>query len=338
MAAVLETEFPQTSNIHLNRPSSLNCLSFDTVLQLRSIINNRHKTLVFTGEGRAFCAGGDVVGIYQRKFSAEEFFFNEFNLFFEISCMSQDRISILDGITMGGGAGLSMSCSHQVLTNKTLWAMPETAIGHVIDVGSSYFLNHLYSEEVGLYLGLTGSRLTGIDCYYAGISNLYVPQMSSSIKSQILNEGTQGLLRNCITPESSESQLLRDLPLISQCFNINFDVESICNRLSSVNTEWSSKVLENLKEMCPLSLKLVHEMVKRGKNLSYFQALEMEYNVILKMKKHRQFNFNLAIAKKLIQKKKEKIEWNPANLFDISDQKIQEFFENHEHKLINHKL
>jgi enoyl-CoA hydratase/carnithine racemase len=338
MDAVLRNDYLSTCHIHLNRPLYLNSLSIDMISRIRSIINSSDKTLVFTGEGRAFCAGGDVVSMSKKKFSVKNFFPNLFNLLFEISCMNRDSICIVDGIIMGGGAGLGMSCSHQVLTNKTLWAMPETAIGHFTDAGASYFLNHLHSEEVGLYLGLTGTRLNGIDCYYAGISNFYIPQMSNSIKSQILNEGTQGIFRNLITPESSESQLLRDLPMISQCFNINFDVETICNRLSSINTKWSLRVLNTLKEMCPLSLKLVHEIIKRGKNLSYFQALEMEYNIVLKVIARNPQNLLTCIEHILIKKSKDKITWSPENLYDISDRTIQEFFENYDHRLIDYKI
>jgi enoyl-CoA hydratase/carnithine racemase len=338
MTSILTIDYPETYNIHLNRPLSLNCISLDMISSIRSTIKEKNKTVVFTGEGKAFCAGGDIISLYQKKFSSKEFYFNTCNLFFEVYCMAQDRIAILDGITIGSGVALGMVSSHPVLTHKTLWSMPETAVGHITDVGSTYFLSRLCSEEVGAYLGLTGHRLTGIDCYYAGISNLYIPQMSSSIKSQILNEGTQGIFRNCITPDSSKSKLLRDLPMINQCFNLNFDVQTIFNRLSSVNNEWSLEVLKNLRQMCPLSLKLVHQMIKRPKNLSFFQILEADYNLALRIIAQNPWNLTRCIEHKLIKKSKDKINWSPENLYDISDRVVQEFFENHHHKLIDHKL
>ena len=120
MEHIISRENPLTLNIHLNRPGSLNSLTSKIVSQIRSCIGNNNKELIFTGEGRAFCAGGDVVLLSQGKASPSEFFRNEFNLFFEIYSMRQQKTAVLDGITMGGGVGLSMACSNRILTDKTL--------------------------------------------------------------------------------------------------------------------------------------------------------------------------------------------------------------------------
>jgi 3-hydroxyisobutyryl-CoA hydrolase len=80
-----------------------------------------------------------------------------------IGTFKKPVVSILDGIVMGGGVGVSAHGSFRVCTEKTLFAMPETAIGLYPDVGGSFFLSRMFDGEVGTYLGLTGARLKGID-------------------------------------------------------------------------------------------------------------------------------------------------------------------------------
>ena len=123
MEYLVRTEYPSTLNIHLNRPRSLNSLNTDVVMAIKETLRGCLKTVVFTGEGRAFCAGGDILEISVGGKSPNDFFYKEFNLFYDISNMPQNRIAVLDGITMGGGVGLSMACSHRILTQKTMWML-----------------------------------------------------------------------------------------------------------------------------------------------------------------------------------------------------------------------
>ena len=338
MEYLVTEETPSALHIHLNRPSALNSLSREIVNAIRSLLHRSPKALIFTGEGRAFCAGGDVVSLANRSVPASEFFRAEFALFYDISCLPQRRLSILDGITMGGGVGLSMACTHRLTTNKTLWAMPETAIGFIPDVGASYFLNQLPLEGLGLYLALTGNRLNGPDCYFAGISNIYVPELKERDRSAILQQGIDAAIALNQTPDSEKSQLLKNLPMIGQCFREEFDVETIFNRLECIGNQWSSGVLQGLKEMCPMSLKLAKENLKRGRGMGYFQVLEMELNVANKVTEEMPYNFVHAITHKLVEKKKTKPEWRPNSLFEISDSVVQSYYENHNIKLMDYKI
>ena len=78
-------------------------------------------------------------------------------------------IALIDGITMGGGVGLSVHGKFRVATERTVFAMPETGIGLFPDVGGSFFLPRL-AGELGAFLALTGHRLKGADCLLAGIA------------------------------------------------------------------------------------------------------------------------------------------------------------------------
>ena len=145
-------------------------------------------------------------------------------------------ISLVDGLAFGGGLGIAMASSDLVLTNKSLLSLPETAIGFIPDIGASYYLNHLVSDQLGLFLSLTCSKLNGIDSFFAGFSKNFIPELTSPIKSRIFEEGLPAIQRYSQIPDSTKSILLSQLPLINQCFDLNFDIETIVNRLSTIHS------------------------------------------------------------------------------------------------------
>lgn len=321
MESILTTHSESFTNLHINRPSSLNSLSNDMINNLRQGLNASQK-IIFTGEGRSFCAGGDIISLVTRQTQPSDFFRNEFRLFFEISCLKQETISILDGITMGGGVGLGMACKHRLLTSKTLLAMPETAIGFFPDVGASFFLNKLASEPLGLYLGLTGARLNGPDAYFAGFSQYFTENLDDVKKRLVFDKGVEGIASFCSQPDSLKSGLLVDLPLINQCFDCNLSVEGVIEKLMTVNNDWSRKTVNTLNEMCPLSLKITKELNRIGKSLTYFEALDLEYDICVKVTEIDNINFVNSISHKLINKLKSPVQWFPSTLSEVNNTKI----------------
>eukprot|EP00351_Strombidinopsis_sp_SopsisLIS2011_P005511 CAMPEP_0116875488 /NCGR_PEP_ID=MMETSP0463-20121206/7470_1 /TAXON_ID=181622 /ORGANISM="Strombidinopsis sp, Strain SopsisLIS2011" /LENGTH=151 /DNA_ID=CAMNT_0004521223 /DNA_START=239 /DNA_END=694 /DNA_ORIENTATION=- len=129
------------------------------------------RTVLISGSGgKAFCAGGDIVDCYRAKMGTadasitKEFFAREYLLDYQLHKMDPRYIAIWNGITMGGGVGLTWHAPIRIATDNTMYAMPETAIGFFCDVGGSYFLSHLKNDpSLGLYLGMTGHRLKGQD-------------------------------------------------------------------------------------------------------------------------------------------------------------------------------
>ena len=109
---------------------------------------------IFRGEGeKAFCAGGDVVFLYKKgadektRGETSEFFREEYSLNYALGTSPLPIVSLLDGITMGGGVGLSVHGAFRIATERTMFAMPETAIGLFPDVGGSYFLSRLRGRD-----------------------------------------------------------------------------------------------------------------------------------------------------------------------------------------------
>lgn len=172
--------------ITIRRPAALNALSESIIRGVAHAVQEAERTgrsaIVLRGEGRAFCAGGDVRSLCeanQRQDYAfqDTFFRHEFNLDLRLASCPLPVVSLLDGIVMGGGVGLSVHTPFRVGTERTLWAMPETAIGFFPDVSGSHFLPRLpavsadvvMDRSLGMYLGLVGARLRGWECLWAGV-------------------------------------------------------------------------------------------------------------------------------------------------------------------------
>src|SRR5919106_2044455 len=171
--------------VTLDRPRALNALSFDMCRALHEGLArwqadpDVHAVLIKGAGERAFCAGGDLRWLYEVLTShgvepALEFYALEYAMNARLHHFTKPYVALLDGITMGGGVGVSVHGSHRVVTERTVFAMPETGIGFFPDVGATYMLPRLRGG-LGMYLGLTGARLGAADCVCAGIGGCYVP-------------------------------------------------------------------------------------------------------------------------------------------------------------------
>src|SRR5712675_2205182 len=170
------------ATVTLNRPQALNAFTLDMYRRFDPILrawaeDSGVKAVLIRGAGeRAFCAGGDVRAIYEagRGLSGDRsltsvFFREEYELIRRIHRYPKPYIAIIDGITMGGGAGVSVNGAYRVATERTLLAMPETGIGLFPDVGATRFLNRC-PRHVGPYLGLTGARVIAAEALYCGFA------------------------------------------------------------------------------------------------------------------------------------------------------------------------
>ena len=171
--------------VTLNRPRALNALSLPMCRALAAGLASWqadpavHAVLIKGAGERAFCAGGDIRWLYgiltsEGVAAAVRFYALEYPMNAQLHQFSKPYIALLDGITMGGGVGISVHGSHRVVTERTVFAMPETGIGLFPDVGATYVLPRL-PGGLGMYLGLTGARLGAADCLTAGLATHHVP-------------------------------------------------------------------------------------------------------------------------------------------------------------------
>ena len=156
----------------LNRPKALNALNLEMIQTLTPILKEWEtgkdgvQMVVIKGEGgKAFCAGGDIRAITEVPGGdmQKQFFVEEYQLDHLVGSLAIPYVAIMNGIAMGGGVGISVNGKFRVATEKTVFAMPETGIGLVPDVGGGFFLPRM-TGQMGMFLGLTGHRLKGWDC------------------------------------------------------------------------------------------------------------------------------------------------------------------------------
>ncbi|KAH0930018.1 hypothetical protein HID58_015745 [Brassica napus] len=197
---ILVEEKPSVRILTLNRPKQLNALSLNMVTRLLQLflafeVDSTVKLVILKGQGRAFCAGGDVsavvrdIGLGKWRRSAD-FMSLEYTLNYVMATYCKAQISILNGIVMGGGAGVCVHGRFRIATENTVFAMPETALGLFPDVGASYFLSRL-SGFFGEYVGLTGARLNGAEMLACGLATHFVPSTRlTALQADLCNVGS----------------------------------------------------------------------------------------------------------------------------------------------------
>jgi len=184
MSSVIVSYRGSTALVSLNRVKALNALNVEMIRLLAPVSELRSPVAVLLrGEGgKAFCAGGDVRSIWENRGKPEQidFFREEYKVDFELARHANQvcpHVALWDGVVMGGGVGISIHAPFRVATGKTIFSMPETALGIFPDVGSSMVLPRLgLGSWWGMYLGLTGARLLGADALHGGLATHFVPE------------------------------------------------------------------------------------------------------------------------------------------------------------------
>lgn len=327
--------------VTLNRPKALNSLNTDMIHILtpfyqKLVADRKQCTVVMRGAGdKAFCAGGDVRKIYDLGKSGAkmedimEFFEIEYILDHLLGTLPEyvHNVCLLDGITMGGGVGLSVHGRYRVATNNTLFAMPETGIGFYTDVGGSYFLPRVVPKGLGLYLALNGHRLRGSDVLHSGIATHFVEQDHlEQLVHDLLNNTKQfapGLSAAAVLSQYAvhpsklpEFSLTNELDAIARIFDFEHSksVEEIVEALRAMDTEWAAKTLKSLEAVSPTSLKVVRRALSEGRNKDLRGCLDMELGVVEEFM--RGHDFYEGIRAQLVDKDRTP-KWNPSELANV---------------------
>ncbi|NXB52384.1 HIBCH protein, partial [Leucopsar rothschildi] len=328
--------------ITLNRPKTLNALNISMIQQIYPQIKTWEQDpetflIIIKGTGgKAFCAGGDIRAITEAgKAGAKmtrDFFRSEYRLNNAVGTCKKPYVALIDGITMGGGVGVSVHGHFRVATEKTLFAMPETAIGLFPDVGGGYFLPRL-SGKIGYYLGLTGYRLKGRDVLRAGIATHFVEsEKLPALEKDLIalkspsKEKIADLLNSyhmkCTIDQEKKFSLDEHMEKINSIFSAN-SMEEIVKRLKQDGSPFAMKQLETLNKMSPTSLKLTLRQLREGASMSLQEVLRMEYRLSQAcMKGH---DFYEGVRAVLIDKDQSP-KWKPAALEEVSDEFVDNCF------------
>ncbi len=319
--------------ITLNRPQALNALNHEMCLAIHAQLtawatDAAIAAVVIEGAGdKAFCAGGDVVGLHRAGKAGssdwEQFFHDEYRLNHAIATFPKPYIALLDGITMGGGVGLAMHGPYRVASDRFLFAMPETVIGLIPDVGGTHVLAQL-PGHIGMYLGLTGARLKAADAVAVGLCTHYTPSdQIPALRAALIAQpdDVPGVLAR-FNQSAGEAPILPQKATIDAHFGGD-TVEAIMTSLC-MGDDWAIGVRDTLMKMSPTSMKLSHRGILLAKGQSLANCLTREYRIVCQIKYGADFFEGVRAA--LIDKDRKPI-WKPAAFGDVTEAMLAPYFD-----------
>jgi enoyl-CoA hydratase/carnithine racemase len=347
---IIEGEYGNIATITLNKPKALNAINIIMIDAIQDCLDKVEqddaiKCVMISGAGeKAFCAGGDVVGLYHSMQEtaqgdvpkiAASFFTKEYKLDYRLHTFSKPIIGWGDGIVMGGGIGILGACSHRIVTEKSMLAMPEVTIGLYPDVAASWFFNRM-PANVGMYLGLTGSRLNASDALFCKLADFFVLK---EFKDELLEDllelnWSADVHADVHTAILTHSDFSQDEAPISNVRENYDDIQELLEggNLKSmvdnlINLEPQSKWLgfgqKGFLKGCPITYALVFEQIKRAKHMSLKQVFDME----LIMSTRCAMNPDLAEGiRALLIDKDGQPQWSVQSVDEITDKQIEEYF------------
>ncbi|XP_022257236.1 3-hydroxyisobutyryl-CoA hydrolase, mitochondrial-like isoform X1 [Limulus polyphemus] len=229
------------------------------------------------------------------------------------------------------GAGLSVHGHFRVATERTVFAMPEAAIGFFASVGGSHFLPRLQGK-LGLYLALTGCRLTGHDVVKAGVATHFVDSgRINTIEEKLLKMESPSFQEiDKLLCKNQEQSPIKDgdlsFQLLLSKINTQFDggsLNAIIENLRRDKSEWANQHLQTLFKMSPTSLKIIFHQLELGKNMSLQECLKMEYRISQRVMKNQDF---FEGVRAFLIDKDNKPMWMPATVEEVSDNVLKSYF------------
>ena len=324
----------RAGRITLNRPDALNALTFGMVTDIASALATWRDdpaiaVVILDGAGgRALCAGGDVISLYDASARgakpdpafAANFWRDEYRLNATIKNYLKPYVAIMDGIVMGGGVGLSAHGRHRFVTEKTMIAMPETAIGLIPDVGGTWLLGHAQAR-FGEYLGLTGARMDGADAIQAGFADAYVPRAEVAGLVARLADPSSDPIDDVIDAASETpvppSPLAASREPISKIF-AEETVEAMLLAARGTTDPLAQRIASDLAAKSPKALKLTLAAIRQARTLPSLEAaLAIEYRLVNRL--YRDGEFVEGVRALLVDKDKAP-KWRPPDLEAVTAQ------------------
>jgi enoyl-CoA hydratase len=322
--------------ITLNRPRALNALTLGMVRQMRQALDSwagdpSVTRIVVEGAGdKAFCAGGDIrrlteLGRAGNKPEALAFWREEYQLNALIKRYPKPYVSLIEGIVMGGGVGISLHGPYRVAGERYLFAMPEVGIGFFPDVGATYALPRLPGQS-GMYLALTGERVRRDDAMMLGLATHAMD-----------SDGIKALRRALIAGEAVEAAMLRspagpgsapmagEMALIDACFSAE-SVSAILRRLDEAaaeGSEFAERTAAVMRTKSPTSLSIAFEQIRRGRALEFEEAMKTEFRIVSRLADGHDFYEGV---RAVLVDKDGQPRWKPTSLDEVDRAAVERHF------------
>lgn len=324
--------------IKLNRPKVLNSLNLDMIRTISHAFDRFledsliSRVILMGASGKAFCAGADVRKISELvqngdKEQAYAFFREEYQLNKKIKNYSKTVISIMDGITMGGGVGLAHHGHYRVAGERYVFAMPEVTIGFFPDVGASSILARL-ACHAGYYLGMTGANISQQTAFKLGLVTHKISSQSfaSLIEALCHQPSVEEVLASfSVSSDNGEKNnqledLIGHLDFVDKAFSVAnaWDVLTFVTKEAQLGNIFAQDTLSLMLQKSPLSMSVAFELIKLAKSLSVDEVLMLDWQLAQKM--ILSHDFHEGVRAQLIDKDK-KPQWKPEH-FDLSLQPL----------------
>ena len=324
----------RVGRLTLNRPQALHALTTNMIALLTDALlawrdDPAIELVLLDHSGdRGFCAGGDIRMLAESGAgdgaAAREFFFTEYRLNDLLHGYPKPGVAIMDGVTMGGGVGLSRPCRYRVATERTTFAMPETGIGLFPDVGGGWYLPRV-PDHIGLWLALTGARIKAADCELVGVATDYIESKDvADLKAAIVADpaAVETILTE-FEADAGRPPLANHQDEIARLF-AGDSVEAIVAALAAADTGWAQEQLKVLATKSPQTLKVAFRQLKLGGRARTFaENMAMEYRIGARVVQRHDF---LEGVRAVIVEKDNAPRWSPPTLQSVGDNLLDAIF------------
>jgi enoyl-CoA hydratase len=331
--------------IRLNRPKAINSLTLEMVQVIAAALRDFAEDpaiglVLVTGEGeRGLCAGGDIRALYDHGrdgsgFGAR-FFSHEYRMNAQIAAYPKPYLAVKDGITMGGGVGISAHGTIRIVTERTRMAMPETGIGFFPDVGGTWLLSRS-PGEIGTFIGLTGDSFGGADAIYAGFADFFVQsgkipaliaqlgQLPTDVKLEKIRAIVQSFAEETTPPLAAHRAEIDSI----FCFD---SVEEITAALRASDSEFAGKTLAVMAQKSPTSMKVTLRLLRlAAKDAQLKDSLQREFEAVQAVLTSDEFYEGVRAA---VVDKDRNPKWSPAALADVTEAILNKYFSQNADKI-----
>lgn len=295
---------------------------------IKDFEDKKKLVIIKSSDDEIFCSGGDVVDVVSCGVERmKDLFRYGYRGVHHIATYKIPYVALINGSTIGGASMFTMSAKYRVATEKTSFAMPETSIGFFNDSGASFFLSRL-RNKFGIYMGLTGAKLTGFDVMKFGIASHFVESKNvRDLEHSLTTCETHVHVENVLeefsfTPTKVESKFDENLLRIENCFG-GLTVEQIIDNLKNDGSDWANETLKTLRQMSPTSVKVCHRHLNLGRHMSLEECLTMEWRLAVHFATANDFDEG---TRAMILDKDMEPKWNPPSIEDVSEGQVARFF------------
>lgn len=323
--------------VTLDRPRALNALNLGMVRELAVALTRWEddpdiaRVVVSSTSEKAFCAGGDIRALHDlgkagRQDEMLAFWGEEYVVNAHIHRYRKPYVSLIDGIVMGGGVGISLHGSHRIAGERYLFAMPEVGIGFFPDVGATHALPRL-PGAAGVYLALTGDRIGAADAVALGLATHFVPSARmADLAEALAGAGDTDAIVAAFAQEVGQGRLHEARETIRTCFGAA-SLPLVLERLEQAaagGDSFAAKALATIRTKSPTSVAIAFEQMRRGAGLDFEEAMRTEFRIVSRIARGHDFYEGV---RAVVVDKDNAPRWSPAALDAVTPAMVAAYFE-----------